>query len=221
MVPVRSYETLEHCLLSGEVHAAWGPPMVCARVQDAGGKVILRAVRYGCSVYRSALLCRSQDDLKMNEIGSPGLRRPRAVWVDSQSMGGYLMPRHHLRTHGIVLREAFEQETVLGSYEACFEALIACEADVTASYASARSVGYVELCGEDAHHLRTFAYSGECSNDGVIVGPTAGNDSEVTDRLAKLVANPAHRQIFCAALSADDVETPPEDAYRPLLALSE
>ena len=221
VVPVSSYETLERSLLSGEIHAAWGPPMVCARVQNAGGSVALRAVRYGCSVYRSALLCRSHDDLKLEEVGSLGLRRLRAVWVDPHSMGGYVMPRHHLRARGIDLTQAFEQESILGSYEACFEAVMSCEADVTASYANARGVGYVEICGEEAYHLRVFAYTEECSNDGVVVSPKVSASDDVLNRLAKLVANPAHRQVFCAALNVDDVEVPPANAYRPLLALQE
>lgn len=221
VVPVSSYETLERSLLSGEIHAAWGPPMVCARVQSAGGSVALRAVRYGCSVYRSALLCRSHDDLKLEEVGSLGLRRLRAVWVDPHSMGGYVMPRHHLRSRGIDLTQAFEQESILGSYEACFEAVMSCEADVTASYANARGVGYVEICGEEAYHLRVFAYTEECSNDGVVVSPKVSANDDVLNRLATLVANPAHRQVFCAALNVDDVEVPPANAYRPLLALQE
>ncbi len=221
VIPVNSYETMERSLLSGEIHAAWGPPMVCARVQAAGGAVALRAIRNGSSVYRSALLCRSHDDLRLEELGRRGLRRLRAVWVDPQSMGGYIMPRHHLRSHGIDLEQAFEEETILGSYEACFSSLMSCESDVTASYVNGRGVGYVELCGHDAHHLRVFAYSDEFSNDGVVVSPKANGTSEVNDRLAKLLENPAHKEIFCAALNVDDVETPPVDAYSPLLALQE
>ncbi len=221
VVPFSSYENIERSLLSGEIHAAWGPPMVCARVQEAGGVVALRAIRYGANTYRSALLCRSHDDLKLEELGSPGLRRLRAVWVDTDSMGGYIMPRHHLRSKGIVLHDAFDEQDVLGSYEACFKAVIACEADVTASYANARGVGYVEICGENAHHLRAFAYSEECSNDGVVISPKAAKDSLVKDQLDKLMNHPTHRKVFCAALNVDDLEKPPEYAYRPLLALQE
>jgi len=221
VVPISSYENLERSLLNGEIDAAWGPPMVCARVEEAGGSVALRAVRYGCSVYRSALLCRSHDDLKLEEMGVHGLRQLRAVWVDAHSMGGYIMPRHHLRSKGIDLASAFERETVLGSYEACFEAVISCEADVTASYANGRGVGYVEICKEEAYHLRVFAYSDECPNDGVIVSPAAAKRGDVAERLARLIENPAHRQVFCSALDVDDVEIPPVSAYRSILALQE
>lgn len=219
VVPVTSYDALERSLLSGEIHAAWGPPMVCARVQEAGGRVVFRALRNGSPTYRSALLCRAHDDLKLEEIGRLGLRRLRAAWVDKMSMGGYIMPRHHLRSRGIDLDQAFESESTFGSYEACFESVMSCESDVTASYVNGRGAGYVEICGHDAHHLRVFAYSDEFSNDGVIVSPKAQDAEDIAARLHRLVANPNHRGIFCRALSVDDIETPPEGAYRPLLAL--
>src|SRR5690606_5489607 len=152
VVPVNSYELLERSLLNGEVHAAWGPPMVCARIEEAGGAVLLRALRNGSDSYRSALLCRSQDDLVIEELGRRDKRRMRAVWVDRNSMAGYLMPRHHLRELGTDRGRVFESESFLGSYEACFEAVIECRADLTASYANARGIGYVELCKDEAFH---------------------------------------------------------------------
>ncbi len=217
VVPLPSYEALERKLLDGEIDAAWGPPMVCARVQQAGGTVALRAIRGNASVYRAALLCRSHDDLKLQELGALGLRRLRAAWVDPQSMAGYIMPRRHLSTAGIDLRSAFEEEQILGSYEACFEAVISCQADVTASYATARGLGYVELCGADARHLRVFAYSDECSSDGLIVGPRVANSPDICRRLASLLQTASYRSILCAALNVDDLDVPPGDAYESLL----
>lgn len=220
VVPVSSYELLERGLLSGDMHAAWGPPMICARVEAAGGVVALRAVRNGSVSYRSALVCRAHDDLALDEIGQLGLRRLRAVWVDKHSMGGYMLARHHLLSQGINLADAFESEELLGSYEACFEAVMDCNADITASYANARGLGYVEICGETAYQLRTIAYTGECSNDGVIVSPAATDASlDVIGRLGELMKNPAHRAVFCAAFNVDDLAPPPADAYRDLLNL--
>ncbi len=216
VVPVNSYELLERSLLAGEVHAAWGPPMVCARVEDAGGNVVLRALRNGSASYRSALLCRSNDNLQLDNIGA---RRLRAVWVDKHSMGGYIMPRHHLRSLGVDMSK-LESETLLGSYEACFHALMECDADITASYANAKGIGYVELCKDEAFHLRTFAYTAECPNDGVIVSPRAtGEDLGIRERFAKLLAQPEHRAIFCTSLGVDDMEEPPRGSYRALLKL--
>lgn len=220
VVPVNSYELLERSLLNGDVHAAWGPPMVCAKVEDAGGAVALRAVRHGCTSYRSALLCRSHDDMKLEELGPTGQRRLRAVWVDEHSMAGYILPCHHLRTLGIDLDAAFESHRLLGSYEACFEAVIECEADLTASYANARGIGYVELCGDDAFHLRTLAYTTDCPNDGVVISPAAVQArTDIPSRLAQLLAQPEQRKIFCNSLGVDDLDVPPAGSYRPLLQL--
>ena len=220
VVPVNSYELLERSLLNGEVHAAWGPPMVCARVEEAGGEVALRALRNGSASYRSALVCRSHDDLQIETMGSKNARRLRAVWVDKNSMGGYIMPRHHLRAAGIDLDAILETERCLGSYEACFEAVMECHADITASYASARGIGYVEICKEEAYHLRTFSYTAECPNDGVIISPRAtGASFDIRRRLENLLSQPDHRAIFCTSLGVDDMEPPPPGSYRSLLQL--
>ncbi len=220
VVPLSSYELLERGLLSGEVHAAWGPPMVCAQVEKAGGRVALRAIRNGSISYRSALVCRAHDDLAMEEIGQLGLRKLRAVWVDKYSMGGYVLPRHHLRSQGIDLEAAFESETLLGSYEACFDAVMECDADITASYANARGLGYVQLCAGSAHQLRTVSYTSECSNDGIVVSPEAVASSvDVFARLKALMQDPAKHAIICGALEVDDLDPPPANSYRDLLGL--
>ncbi len=220
VVPVASYELLERGLLSGEVHAAWGPPLVCARVEEAGGAVVLRAVRSGSVTYRSALVCRSHDDIAMEEIGQLGLRKLRAVWVDKNSMGGYVLARHHLRTEGIDLSQAFESEKLLGSYEACFDAVMECDADITASYANGRGLGYVQLCAGSAHQLRTISYTDDCSNDGVIISPEAVKSSiDVFARLDELMKKPATHAIICGAFDVDDLAPPPSGSYRALLDL--
>ena len=222
VVPVSSYELLERGLLSGDMHAAWGPPMVCARVEQAGGAVALRAIRNGSTSYRSVLVCRAHDDLTLEEIGQHGLRKLRAVWVDEHSMGGYILPRHHLRSQHIDLATAFESERLLGSYKACFEAVMGCDADITASYANARGLGYVEICSDNAHHLRTISYTAECSNDGVVVSPAAlASSVDVFSRLATMMQSPSHRAIFCAAFNVDDLAPPPKGSYRNLLELQE
>ena len=219
VVPVKSYELLERSLLSGDVHAAWGPPMVCARLEGAGAEIALSAVRNGSTSYRSALICRAHDDLSIAEIGQRGLRRLRAVWVDEHSMGGCVLARHHLRAQGIDLATAFESEKMLGSYKACFEAVMDCDADITASYANARGLGYVEICGGHAYHLRTLAYTAECQNDGVVISPTVKDTRDIKARFASLLENPGHRAIFCEALNVDDLTTPAPGAYRNLLPL--
>lgn len=223
VVPYKSYEGLEQALLSGEVDAAWGPPIVCARVESAGGPVAMRAVRYGSVTYRSVLICRAHDDLDLRELGQPGGRLVRAVWVDQWSMGGYILPRYHLRSRGIDLEEAFEEEQTLGSYEACFRELLEGDADLTASFASRRGLGYVEICGDESFQLRTLAYTEECPNDGVILSPAIGEDraARLRQGLQTLVSDPQKKQVLAAVFDVDDFDVPIPGTYSPLLSLLE
>jgi ABC-type phosphate/phosphonate transport system substrate-binding protein len=221
VVPARSYEGLEQSLLSGEVDAAWGPPIVSARVEAAGGKVALRAVRYGAVTYRSVLICRAHDDLDLRSLGQPGARKARAVWVDHWSMAGYILPRHHLRSRGVDLAEAFEDERTLGSYEACFRDLLEGDADLAASFANRRGLGYVEICGDEAFQLRTLGYTDECPNDAVVLSPALDEDkaTELLLGLQRLTGDDGKKKILAAVFDVDDFDRPPADTYSPLLSL--
>ncbi len=221
VVPFKSYAELEAALLSGEVDAAWGPPIVCARVEAAGGKVAMRAVRYGATTYRAVLVCRSGDDLDVHDLGKPGDRRPRAVWVDKWSMGGFILPRAYLRSKGVDPATAFVSERVLGSYEACFNEVLEGDADLTASFAGRRGLGYVELCGDRAFQLRTIAYTPDCPNDAVVLGSTldAAQSKKLIDGLRGLLGTPTSKEILATMFDVDDFDVPPANTYSPLLAL--
>jgi ABC-type phosphate/phosphonate transport system substrate-binding protein len=221
VVPMKTYEQLELALLAGDVDAAWGPPIVCARVEAAGGQVALRAVRYGAVTYRSVLICRTSDALDLRQLGVGGGRVARAAWVDPRSMGGYILPRHHLRSLGIDPRRAFLSERALGSYEACFQAVLRGEADITASFASRRGLGYVELCREQAFDLRTLAYTEECPNDGVVLSPQLGAEAaaSLVAGLHQLIAHPASLSVLASTFAVDSFDRPPPSSYSPLLSL--
>lgn len=221
VVPMKTYEQLELALLDGEADAAWGPPIVCARVEAAGGQVPLRAVRYGAVTYRSVLICRSSDPLDLRQLGTPDGRLARAVWVDPRSMGGYVLPRRYLRARGIDLKRAFISERALGSYDACFQAVLRGDADITASFASRRGVGYVELCRERALELRTLAYTDESPNDGVVVSPRLDPEqaSSLIAGLKRLIANPSSRSALASTFHVDAFDRPPAGSYGPLLSL--
>lgn len=221
VVPLKSYELLEQALLAGEVDAAWGPPLVCARIEAAGGQVALRAIRYGASSYRAVLVCRSHDDLDLAALGHPGARQPRAVWVDRWSMAGYILPRHLLRERGVEPTSALSDERLLGSYAACFDAVLEGEADLTASFASRRGLGYVELCGDRAFQLRSVAYSAEAPNDGVILSPRLSHERRA-GLLGGLEAlrNDAERlEVLTSVFDVDGFDVPPPGHYMPLLGL--
>ncbi|HWM85582.1 MAG TPA: PhnD/SsuA/transferrin family substrate-binding protein [Kofleriaceae bacterium] len=221
VVPMKTYEQLELALLAGEVDAAWGPPIVCARVESAGGQVALRAVRYGAVTYRAVLICRTSDALDLRLLGVPEGRVVRAAWVDPRSMAGYILPRHHLRSRGIDLDRAFLEERLLGSYEACFRAVLRGESDITASFANRRGLGYVELCRDRAFDLRTLGYTDECPNDAVVVSPRLEPD-EVASLLAgfhRLIAHPSSLSVLTSTFQVDGFDRPPASSYSPLLSL--
>jgi ABC-type phosphate/phosphonate transport system substrate-binding protein len=221
VVPMKSYEDLEQAILRGDVDAAWGPPIVCARVEKAGASVALRAVRYGAVTYRSVLVCRASDPLDLRNLGTLGRGKVRAVWVDRWSMGGYILPRHHLRAKGIDPAVAFSEERLVGSYEACFKEVLSDRADLAASFANRRGLGYVELCGERAFELRTLAYTDECPNDGVVLSPRLDNATaaRLFGGLGRLISHPASLAVLASMFDVDGFDRPPAGSYAPLLSL--
>ena len=221
VIPYASYEELERSLLDGEVDAAWGPPVVCAKVEENAGTVALRAVRDGSTSYRSVLICRQNDPIEIARIGQPGARRPRAVWVDEWSMAGYLMPRAHLARAGVNLETAFSEERTMGSYDDCFAEVLDGEADITASYVGRRGAGYVELCGNSAYLLRVLAYTDECPNDAVVLAPQLAEERKLRleSGLRNLVETPAAHKILTSMFDVDDFDRPPAGTYAPLVRL--
>jgi len=213
-----SYGDLERALLEGSVDAAWGPPIVCARVESAGGRVALRAVRYGAVTYRSVLICRLEDPLDLRVLVGSG-RRLRAAWVDRWSMGGYVLPRHHLRSRGIEPDVALD-EAFAGSYRAGLDRVLEGEAELTASYANRRGLGYVDICGPRAEELRTLAYTAESPNDGVVLSPKLprARAEALLGGLHRLIATPASLAILAETFEVDGFDRPPLGTYQPLLA---
>lgn len=210
VVPYKTYEDLEQALLAGEVDAAWGPPLICERLEAVGGQVALRAVRYGALTYRSVLLCRASDDLDLRTLGKPGGRTVRAAWVDSWSMAGYALPRRYLESLGVDLEAALSQEATLGSYLACFQAVLDDQADITASFANRRGLGYVKLVGDRAFELRTLAYTEECPNDAVILGPRLKPEdrSKIIAGLHNLMSHAASLEILAQTFNVDGFSRP-------------
>src|SRR6185437_14506394 len=70
------YRALKQDLISGALHAAWGPPFICARVETYGGRGLVRGVRNGSSSYRAALVGRRDRQIILGK--TTGLR---LAWV--------------------------------------------------------------------------------------------------------------------------------------------
>lgn len=218
VVPYKTYQALQAAVLAGEVDAAWGPPLTCARVESIGGSVALRAVRGGATTYRSALVSRTQDTFELATLGQ-GTFRPRVAWVDHASVGGYLLPRAYLRAAGIDLETAFLTQRMLGSYSACIDALMEFEADLTALFV--RSGDFARTWSERGHRLRVLAYTEESPNDGVVLSPSVSEErAEALVRgLEHLIARDSSREVLMSMFTTDGFDVPPKGTYAPLLAL--
>lgn len=218
VVPFKTYQALQHAVLAGDVDAAWGPPLTCARVESIGGRVALRGIRGGAVSYRSALVSRAQDTFDIAALGV-GVFRPRAAWVDAASVGGYLMPRAFLRGRGIDPQTAFLEQRFRGSYASCIEALLAFESDLTALFV--RPGGLEETWGARGPRLKALAYTDETPNDGVVVSPNLAPEraQKLVAGLDLLLSIERSRAVFTSMFSVDDFDTPPAGTYIPLLAL--
>jgi ABC-type phosphate/phosphonate transport system substrate-binding protein len=217
VVPYKSYEALQKALFDGVIDAAWGPPVICARVEAAGGVIANRAIRRGSNVYRSALVNRKQDRWDLGVIKSGGFR-PRAVWCDEWSMGGYLLPRGLLVDQGIDLETQLLNQRWLGSYTACFDSLNEYDGDITASFVGA-SGGLDAVWGSRVERLQIIALSDECPNDGVVLSPKleANRIIHIRDNLSQLFDNRSAHEILCKQFSVEGFDIPPSGTYSPLL----
>ena len=217
VVPYRSYEALQQGLFSGEVDAAWGPPIICARVEAAGGIVAHRAIRRGGTTYRSALICRKQDRWDLGIVKSGGFR-PRAVWCDAWSMGGFLLARSLLQAQGIDLDSQLLNQRWLGSYTACFDSLNEYDGDLTASFVGA-SGGLEAIWGPRVDRLQIIALSEESPNDGIVIAPKLDDKRtlQIRENLQQLLANRGAHKILCTQFSVEGFDSPPSNIYAPLL----
>lgn len=217
VVPFRTYGAIEQHLFTGEIDVAWAPPMVCARIEAAGGRVPLRGVRGGATSYRSVLVSRAQDAFDL-DILDRGAFRPRAAWVDKASLAGYVLPRAYLRGLGLSLDTAFLQQALLGSYSACVDALLGFETDLTALFV--RADGLEPIWGAKAKRMTELAYTEEVPNDGVVISPnlTPDRTALVAQQLGRLLASPA-RAVISAMFQVDTFDEPPPGTYAPVLKL--
>lgn len=122
----RDYAALSEEAQSGRVHLVWAPAAVCVDLESTA-RAVFRVVRHGRSTYRSALLARRSQRLKLHSLGGM-----RAAWVDRLSLGGYLLVAHHLRGLGIEPDTTLASQVFLGTHPAALAALLEGRADLAA-----------------------------------------------------------------------------------------
>src|SRR5215475_5542301 len=96
VLAVPEYDALTEALRRGEVDAAWAPPLITARAEALGARVLVRPLRRGSVRSRSALLVRAETTLQLETLGGT-----TAAWVDRASLAGYLLAMSWLRERGM------------------------------------------------------------------------------------------------------------------------
>jgi phosphonate transport system substrate-binding protein len=213
-----SYADLSLELLQGRADLAWAPPSVCARLEVHGGRALVQSVRAGVSRYRSALVCRADAPVSVEELSGK-----RAAWVDPDSTGGYLLAFAWLHAHGVDLKATFRRQRFAGSYEAALDAVIARDADLTAVFATAEDADTArtaldDLDDEEKAQLQIFGYTSETPNDGVVARP--GLDvhlaESLAERLCEISKDERWRRALVQSLRADAFEPAPANAFAAL-----
>lgn len=180
-----SYGDLEKEALSGSAHLVWAPPAVCAKLEPSSRR-IFKSVRHGQSVYRSAIVVRTDEQRDLD-----GLSGLRAVWVDRLSMGGHLLARHHMRDRGMDPMKIFREQRFVGSYPETLREVLFQTADVTAVtvYGEDREDLDEALAGfagrTQALRLAALAVTRECPTDALVLtgALTPAQVAHLLDRL--------------------------------------
>jgi phosphonate transport system substrate-binding protein len=219
VVVAESYDALAKDILSGRLDAAWAPPFVCARIEAMGVRVLVRGVRRGASTYRAALLCRAEARISIDRLN--GLT---ALWVDRDSVGGYLLPMAYLKSRGLDPQKTFFSQQFAGSYAAAVDGIMQGRAEITSIFAPPAQVSSDALAGMDSvapQHkagVAVVAVTDESPNDGVVV--SMGAQPPLVAGLEKTLVE-MHRSAENGTLlkdvfNAERFEPAPKMGYRTL-----
>ncbi|MBI5497872.1 MAG: PhnD/SsuA/transferrin family substrate-binding protein [Deltaproteobacteria bacterium] len=216
-----SYEAMVTELGSGGVQVAWAPPLLCARTERDGGRVILQCVRGGSRSYRSALFTRVDGGVTLDTLSGRTV-----AWTDRESMAGHLLPRAFLQSRGVSPPVTFARQLFLGSLQACVRAVLEGQADLSSGYASVRAArrtrhGHEDVAGPRAHELLVLGYTEECPHDGVVLSPAlAPAEADALEtRFGELMQDPTAGPLLSRALEVDHLMPAAPGAFRRVLAL--
>jgi phosphonate transport system substrate-binding protein len=210
-----SYEQLMREVSSGRTHLAWAPPFICARLEAAGIRVVLRQVRGGVSTYRAALICHQRHPLTLST-----LQGTRAVWSERDSVGGCLLAMAFLKENNLEPASVFSAQTFAGSYRKALKALIDSQADVTSVFSddTGRRLGVEELWPEVKDQFRVIALTDVAPNDGIVVSHSATPQllADVERVLSSMHLHSAGQSILASCFRAERFEPAPRLGYRAL-----
>jgi len=221
VVTLGDYEGLTDALRRGDVDAAWAPPLVAARAEALGARVLVRPLRRGSVRSRSALLVRADSDLQLETLGGT-----TAAWVDRSSVAGHLLAMSWLRDRGLEPTRLFGQQLFLGSYQACLEALLGGEADVAAVFAPPEGhdlrVAVEEVAPGQSPGVRVLACTMPALHDAWLVAPQVPVPEALRLERGLLAVRelPEGTALLRDVLRAERLERAPELGHRELFGRS-
>ncbi|HVP61113.1 MAG TPA: phosphate/phosphite/phosphonate ABC transporter substrate-binding protein [Myxococcaceae bacterium] len=213
------YDGLTEAIRRGEVDAAWAPPLVAARAEALGARVMVRPLRRGSVRSRSALLVRSDSSLQLETLGGS-----TAAWVDRTSLAGHLLPLAWLRERGLEPGRLFGQQLFLGSYQACIQALLGGEADVAALFAPPEGhdlrLAVEEVAPGRGPDVRVLACTMPALHDAWLVAPHVplSESLRIERGLLSIRELPEGTVLLRDVVRAERLERAPELGHRELFA---
>ncbi|MGZ6028201.1 MAG: phosphate/phosphite/phosphonate ABC transporter substrate-binding protein [Myxococcaceae bacterium] len=221
LVTVPEYDALTEALRRGELDGAWAPPLVAARAEALGARVLARPLRRGSVRSRSALLVRSDSALQLETLGGT-----TAAWVDRCSLAGHLLPMAWLRERGLDPARLFAHQLFLGSYQAALEALLEGDADVAALFAPPEGHdlrhAVEEVAPGRARDVRVLACTMAALHDAWVVAPHVPIAEAVRLERGLLAIReiPEGTTLLRDVLRAERLERAPELGHRELFGRS-
>jgi len=213
------YDALTDAVRRGEVDAAWAPPLVAARAEALGARILARPLRRGSVRSRAALLVRTDSSLQLETLGGS-----TAAWVDRASLAGHLLPMAWLRERGLEPTRLFGQQLFLGSFQACVEALLGGEADVAALFAPPEGhdlrQAVEEVAPGRAADVRVLACTMPALHDAWLVAPHVGLPEALRLERGLLGVReiPEGSSLLRDVVRAERLERAPELGHRELFA---
>jgi ABC-type phosphate/phosphonate transport system substrate-binding protein len=219
MVQAPDYDALSDAVRRGDVDAAWAPPLVAARAEALGARIVARPLRRGSVRSRSALLVRIDSSLQLETLGGT-----TAAWVDRTSLAGHLLPMGWMRDRGLEPGKLFGQQLFLGSYQACIDALLGGDADVAALFAPPEGhdlrQAVEEVAPGRAAEVRVLACTMPALHDAWVVAPHVSLPDALRLERGLLAVRelPEGTSLLRDVVRAERLERAPELGHRELFA---
>jgi phosphonate transport system substrate-binding protein len=188
------YLTLVQALQSGKVDFAFFPPFSYVKAEEnAGAKLLLKAVRRGRAVYYSAIIVHADSPIKTLD----DLKGKNIAWVDrtKTSTTGYLIPRDELIRKKKVNPDAFfGKQTFLKSHSEVVKAVLEKTVDAAATWVNdtegAKGAWHRTLRDkpEEIAHIRMIHVSDPIAGDALATTPQLWkNERPMVEKVTKVL----------------------------------